>query len=209
MIIPDITDLYFETPEIIFGNRTCSFKDILQEFKWGEYTLLHYCCALNIDFIPTELISKTGNVLLTSGGLKSFNFTGIKDRFRPGKKQIPSSRPQVTQKQLENIRDLKEQVESRSDTLVSSSAESTTQSDSPTTGFQSSGSNGRMSTDTLLSKKFSSSRRLGSMDLGGRGDGENGEHPEIGTPRRRLMTLLHRTNTSSPRSSPSLVSIPF
>ncbi|PVG00036.1 hypothetical protein CPB86DRAFT_872242 [Serendipita vermifera] len=178
VIIPDITDLYFETPEISFGNRTCSFRDILQEYKW-------------------ELISKTGNVLLSGGGLKSFNFTGIKDRLLPGKRHHAPNKPEppkVVSKQIGQSREF-EQSEgqiSTTETSDSSTAIGRNSFASNTTSSRKSASS------TSLSKD---SRRHGSVDSGVRGISEHGEDVDTHTPRKKLMSLLQISG--SPRNSPS------
>lgn len=177
VIIPDINDLRFETPELVFGNRTCSFRDILQEFKW-------------------ELISKTGNVLLSSNGLKSFNFSGIKDRLLPGKRHAAHTRleaPKPIHRQIGHVKDAQPSLSSSSNSSISDASSTLANSDIPP---------GRKSTSSLHTLK--GSRRMGSVDSGSSqktSDQGHGDDPEVPAPRRKLLSLLQRTG--SPRSSPS------
>lgn len=188
----------FETPEIAFGNRTCSFRDILQEFKWGTY--LVNALATGLMLFP-ELISKTGNVLLSSNGLKSFNFSGIKDRLLPGKRHVAHTRlepPKPIQRQIGHVRDDRPSLSSGSSSFTSDSSSTLAHSDIPP---------GRKSTSSTTTLK--SSRRMGSIDSGGSQRTSDHGHAEdsgngTNTPKRKLLSLLHRTG--SPRSSPSRVS---
>ena len=153
----------------------------------------------NVNTLPTELISKTGNVLLSSNGLKSFNFSGIKDRLLPGKRQVAHTR-------LEPPKPIQRQIGYSKDPSLTSVSRSST-SDSSSTLANSDIPPGRKSTSSTTTLK--SSRRMGSIDSGSgsqrTSDHGHGEESEIvNTPRRKLMSLLHRTG--SPRSSPARVS---
>lgn len=139
---------------------------------------------------------------MSSNGLKSFNFSGIKDRLLPGKRHTRLEPPKPIHRQIGNVQSswtssgssLPSPSDSSS-TLVRASTTSTTLDPAP----------GRKSTSSNATIK---SRRGGSIDSGSlkssdHGHGEDHEH----TPRRKLMSLLHRTG--SPRNSPSLVSSAF
>jgi hypothetical protein len=147
-----------------------------------------------------ELISKTGNVLLSGGGLKSFNFTGIKDRLLPGKRHHTPAKlepPKVTPKQIGSSREF-----GRSEGHIST----TETSDSSTAfGRSSYASNTTSSRKSTSSANSSKDRRHGSVDSTNRGVSETGEELETNTPRKKLMSLLQIS--SSPRNSPSQVSV--
>jgi hypothetical protein len=158
--------------------------------------------VLSLKQYRIELISKTGNVLLTSGGLKSFNFSGIKDRLLPGKRQTVHARlepPKPIHRQIGHVKDSQP-------SLLSSGASSI--SDSSSTLANSDIAPGRKSTSSNNTFK-SSSRRTGSIDSGSgshsqrSSDHGHGEDVETKTPRGKLMSLLHRNG--SPRASPSRV----
>jgi hypothetical protein len=136
-------------------------------------------------------------VLLTSGGLKSFNFSGIKDRLLPGKRQIVQTRlepPMPIHRQIGHVKD--------SQPSLASDANST--SDASSTLAMSDIPPGRKSTSSNYTFK-STSRRTGSIDSGSlrSSDHSHGEDVETRTPRGKLMSLLHRNG--SPRASPSRV----
>ncbi|CAG7848535.1 UPF0648 protein C3H5.09c [Serendipita indica DSM 11827] len=183
IIIPDIHQLNIETPRIEFGNRTCSFHDIVVEFKWDFITL-------------------TSNVVLSASGLKSFKFSGIRDRFTPGKRHATPTRAEGPTKPAH-----RQLTASGSD--VPSSTETSSLSDSPfgstprisTSSHTTAMGTGRKSTSSSHATGFG--RRHGSTDSGHRGVSDH-EESESGTsgPRRKLMALLHRT--ASPRNSPSM-----
>lgn len=150
--------------------------------------------------ISPEIISKTGSLVLTGGGLKSFNFTGIKDRFKPGRRHAPIEAPKPTLKPTGPIRPLLPPSGSGSETQFDSSTESSAVSDASNTVIRISTSSerpGSFSTSSLTSKN----RRFGSIDsTSSRG---HSDHSETSTPRNKLMSFI--TRTGSPRSSPTMV----
>ena len=147
---------------------------------------------------PTELISKTGNVLLTSNGFKSFNFSGIKDRLLLGKRQAVHT-------QIEPPKPIHRQIGHLKDAHPSQSGSSSVISDSSVTLAMPDIPPGRKSASSNYTLK--SSRRTGSTDASdsSRRSSDHGEDVEEHTPRRKLMSLLHRNG--SPRQSPSRVSL--
>lgn len=155
---------------------------------------------------PIEIISKTGTLVLTGGGLKSFNFSGIKDRFKPTKRHgsHPSvDGPKPNSRQSGSTKAI--QSSSGSATPFDSSAEGST-SEASTTIIrvseysQSSETRPISYSTTSLSSK---GRRFGSIDsTSSRG---HSDHSESSTPRNKLMSFIHRAG--SPRSSPTAVRV--
>ncbi|KAG8810244.1 hypothetical protein FRC17_003017 [Serendipita sp. 399] len=179
IIIPDIHQLNIETPDIAFGNRTCSFHDLVLEFKW-------------------DFITMTSNVVLSASGLKSFKFSGIKERFTPGKRHTTPAKietpPKPPHRQLSSVKDA-------SGAETHSLTDSSGLSDTGTGATPRASISSHTSTSVGFGRRSTSSARQGSSSSGNRGVSDH-EEMESATPRRKLMSLLNRT--ASPRNSPSI-----
>ncbi|KAG9055730.1 hypothetical protein FS842_001402 [Serendipita sp. 407] len=179
IIIPDIHQLNIETPDISFGNRTCSFHDLVLEFKW-------------------DFITMTSNVVLSASGLKSFKFSGIRERFTPSKRNTTPAKieapPKPPQRQLTGTKGT-----NGSETL--SSADSSGLSDTGTGATPRASTSSHTTSSIGFGRRSTSSNRHNSSSSGNRGVSDH-EEVESATPRKKLMTLLNRT--ASPRHSPSI-----